>query len=61
MLTDVEQRQLARDVRWISNRSRIPKLAVVGCIGLVVVWFFVLTFVALLIRFAHSMGHVFGG
>jgi hypothetical protein len=43
MLTDVEQRQLARDVRWISNKSRIPAPASVGCIGLIVVWFCVLT------------------
>ncbi len=61
MLTDVEQRQLARDVRWISNKSRIPALAGVGCIGLVVVWFCVLTCFALLIRFSHAIGHFFGG
>lgn len=61
MLTDAEQRQLVRDARWIANRSRIPAFAGVGCLALIVGSFFFLTVIAVLIRFLHAIGHVFGG
>jgi hypothetical protein len=60
MLTDVEMRKMARDVRVIKNQTLYPAVAKVGCAALFIAPMAGLVVLAVIASFMRAVGHAFG-
>ena len=60
MLTDVEMRKMARDVRVIRNQTLYPAVAKLGCVALFITPMAGLVALATIASLMRAIGHAFG-
>jgi hypothetical protein len=60
MLTDVEMRRMARDVRVIKNQTLYPAVAKLGCVALFLAPIAGVVALATIVGLMHAIGHAIG-
>jgi hypothetical protein len=60
MLTDVEMRKMARDVRVIKNQTLYPAVAKLGCMALFVAPMAGVVVLVAIVSFMHAIGRAMG-